>query len=138
MKRLTTTVTTTVDEKLEFDCTEGYLLISVWDIFKNDENSEDMVGSGELEFMGDLQRACHITAQLISEHIDRDEFDSVFDYEYSDDTSPGSLARVIYETMRAEQELDGPVLAWLHTSGIKLKAIETPFRAGIGMADDVQ
>jgi|GEM_PF-5916608 len=124
MKRLTTTITTTVDEKLEFDCTEGYLLISIWDIFNNDENAEDMGGGGELEFMEDLQRACYIAAQLISKHIDWDEMDTVFDYEYSEDTRPGSLAHTIYEAMRGEQELDGPVLAWLHTSGIKLKAIE--------------
>lgn len=136
MKRVETKVTEKVTTTYQFNSTEGYLLISVWAIYSD---SDYECSSGELDFMEEAQRACNITSRILDELVDWDENDTVFDYEFADDVSEGSLAQVIFDALCAENELDRPVREWLHRTSLPLKKPKEPeFRAGIGMADDVQ
>lgn len=118
MKRTETTVTEKVTTTYQFNSTEGYLLVNVWKIYSDSDYDP---GAGELDFMEDMQRACNLTSRMLDDLIDWDENDTVFDYEFADDASEGSLAQVIFDTVCAEDELDRPVREWLHKTTLPLK-----------------
>ena len=98
--------------------TEGYLLISVWSIFGDSDYEPPC---GELEFMEEVMRAIRTAVFTLDTWIDWDEMTTVFDYEYADDVTDGSLARVIFNAVVSEDEdIDTPVFSWLHRSKLPL------------------
>lgn len=97
--------------------TEGYLLVRVWDIYGRMDWSPDC----ELDFMSDVQAACHTANQTLDEVVDWDENDSVFDYEYADASGSDSLARVIYDALVDRTDLRESVRAWVRRTSLPLK-----------------
>lgn len=102
---------------METSTTEGYLLVRVWDIYGRMDWSPEV----EIEFMEAVQRACHEADQILDELVDWGENDSVFDYEYADESGPDSLARVIYDALVDQTDLRESVHIWIASTDLPLK-----------------
>lgn len=104
---------------VETSTTEGYLLISVWDIYRRGDDGWS--ADCEQIFMEQVQEACRKVESIITKAVDWDEVDTVFDYEFGDDVTPDSLAQVIYTAVRDEGDLDVLVPAWLKSTNLPLR-----------------
>lgn len=93
--------------------TEAYLLINVWDIYREHVEHVQELFEAEYYFMTVVLRVCTEANEILDKRIDFDNYPGMFDYEHADYNTEDSLAYALFNAIMRDLPVDKVVNHWI-------------------------